>query len=255
MLLLEARQTIAGSLVSASSTLITDIVLERPPPVLPIAGPGAADLHAGIKLVGSATYDQLPFNDHQSALVVALRADGNMDTAWAGGGMRHVPFGAGNDWFTAAVAQPDNRIVLVGGRDIPISGSASSQRAAITARLNSNGSLDLGYGGGNGITRWHPGRQVAATDVTLSGGRILVVCSDTGGLDGAQNDPTFTVVAYLRDGDADFAWGPSGNAEVRANVTQHGYERANAIAARPNGMVVLAGTTGNEFAVVSLRPL
>jgi hypothetical protein len=78
-----------------------------------------------------------------------------------------VAVGAGPDWFNAAEVQSGGRVVLVGAREIPQSGTPNGYVGnAITARLGADGYLDTSYGAGNGVSRWHgvPERHMAATD-------------------------------------------------------------------------------------------
>jgi uncharacterized delta-60 repeat protein len=174
-----------------------------------------------------------------NGLTIGLRStDGATDTSWGDRGLGRVfRFGYGNDWFNAAELAYNGKLVLAGGRDIPGTG-----RAAVTARLDTKGRLDLSYGGGNGVTRWHPGRDLDATDVAITGAFIVVATHDRGGTGGPADDDTFTILRYRFNGDADFTWGP-GNAEVRTNINPGtgGYERANALVQRPDGTVAVAG--------------
>ena len=174
-----------------------------------------------------------------NALTIGLRStDGATDTSWGDRGLGRVfAFGHGNDWFNAAELAYNGKLVLAGGRDIPGTG-----KAAVTARLDTKGSLDLSYGGGNGVTRWHPGRDLDATDVAITGAFIVVATHDSGGTGGSADDDTFTILRYRFNGDADLTWGP-GNAEVRTNINPGtgGYERPNALAQRPGGTVAVAG--------------
>jgi uncharacterized delta-60 repeat protein len=172
-----------------------------------------------------------------NALTIGLRStDGATDTSWGDRGLGRVfAFGSGSDWFNAAELAYDGKLVLAGGRNIPGTG-----KAAVTARLDTRGRLDLSYGGGNGVTRWHPGRDLDATDVAITGAFIVVATHDRGGTGGAADDDTFTILRYGFDGDADTTWGRA-NAEVRTNITPGGYERANALVQRPGGTVAVAG--------------
>ena len=191
-----------------------------------------------------------------NALTIGLRStDGATDTSWGDRGLGRVfAFGSGSDWFNAAELAYDGKLVLAGARDIPGTG-----KAAVTVRLDTRGRLDLSYGGGNGVTRWHPGRDLDATDVAITGAFIVVATHDRGGTGGAADDDTFTILRYRFNGDADLTWGPA-NAEVQTNITPGGYERANALVQRPDGTVAVAGiatpgpsSIGFQFAVAYYR--
>ena len=249
MLTLRARRVINGSTVLANSTVVEDVVYD--------------EAHDRIILVGSATYPGLPFDDDTSALAIGVRGDGTLDTLWGNAGMQHVGFGAGKDWFTSAAMQ-SAKVVLAGARNMP-DDAIGYRQAAVTARLDANGHLDLTYGGGNGITRWHPGRHLTGTDVMVRGARIYVACSDTGGISDSNDDDTFTILRYTSNGDADFPWG-GGDAEVRVNLNPGlgGYERANAVSTvystvnpSPPPRILVVGTAWPSqeyrFAAVSLR--
>jgi uncharacterized delta-60 repeat protein len=243
------QRTIDGQTELASFVHIEDVAIDN-----------ARDR---IVLAGGAVYP----DQGDGALAIAFRSDGTLDTGWHAGGVHHVALGAGRDWFNAAVVQSGGRVVLVGAREIPQSGTPNGYvRNAITARLGADGHLDLSYGGGNGVTRWHgvPDRHMAATDVAIAAGRLVVAVADTGGIRGSlQDDDTFTTLRYTANGSADLDWGPAGLAEVRTNINPSnpgddgGFEYAGALAIRPNDSVAVVGTAwpGDffEFAVAYYR--
>lgn len=243
------QRNIDGQTVAASFVQMEDVAID--------------DARDRIVLAGGAVYP----GHGMGALAIAFRDDGTLDTGWHTDGVHHVVLGAGADWFTAAVVQSDGRVVLVGAREIPQSATPYGYvRNAITVRLRTDGYLDLSYGGGNGVTRWHgvPDRHLAATDVAIAAGRLVVAVADTGGIRGSfEDDDTFTTLRYTADGAADLAWGRAGLAEVRTNINpsgpadEGGFEAAGALAVRPNGSIALVGIAwpGSfyEFAIAYYR--
>jgi uncharacterized delta-60 repeat protein len=243
------QRNIDGQTVVASSVHVADVAIDHD--------------RDRIVLAGGAVYP----GHGNGALTIAFRSDGSLDTGWHTDGVHHGVLGAGPDWFSAAEVQPGGRVVFVGAREIPQSGTPDgSVRNAITARLRADGYLDLSYGGGNGVTRWHgvPERHMAATDVATAAGRLVVAVADTGGIRGSfEDDDTFTTLRYTANGSADLGWGSSGLAEVRTNINpsnpgdEGGFEAAGALAVRPNGSVAVVGVAwpGDyfEFAVAYYR--
>jgi uncharacterized delta-60 repeat protein len=218
----------------ADEVLINDVVVDTDPS------------RNRIIMVGSATYSGEP--RAKEAIAVALPHNGRgLDTNWNGNGIQHLPFGNGDKSANGAVLQ-GGRLVVVGDRDGPGLGLE-----AVTERLKPDGTLDFAYGDGNGVTRWRggegkDGRDLSAGDVALDHqGHIVVAVHDRGGKMGSTENHTFTVIRYEGDGDADFIWGApevgNGLAEVRTDVCATiGYiERAEAMAIRSDGSVVVAG--------------
>lgn len=108
----------------------------------------------------------------KDACVAKLRSDGSLDTSWSGDGIVTIPIG--NTDPTWELARQDDGKLLVGGTcDM---GFLDFQMCV--ARLNVDGSLDLGFSGdgkwnGEVLTGWNEGWSLAAAPdgKVLIGGR------------------------------------------------------------------------------------
>ena len=107
--------------------------------------------------------------------VTRLKPDGSLDATFGTGGTTTVAFGSLANPLGGAARQPDGKIVIAGytqdGEDVAV------------ARLNTNGSLDPGFGVGGKATIEF-GTATFGNAVALSpNGRIVVVGQKTGGDD------------------------------------------------------------------------
>jgi len=179
-------------------------------------------------------------------------ADGTLDTSFGGGdGIVTTAIGPGSnsDVGNSVVVQADGRI-LVGGFARTKAGGFDFA----LARYNADGTLDAGFGGGDGIVTTAIGSG-SATDIGHSvtvqaDGRILLAGFATTGAGGTD----FAVVRYNANGTLDTSFsgdgivttaiGPGTNSDVAHNVL-----------VQPNGRIVVSGfaqtsSRGNDIAVV-----
>jgi uncharacterized delta-60 repeat protein len=160
------------------------------------------------------------------AVVARLRANGALDPDFGGDG--RVAVGAGG--LVAVLVQEDRKI-LVAGRPV----FDGSNRVT---RLNTNGSIDTGFGSAGTATI-----DIGLTlDAALQAdGRIVVVGSTSGG---------FGIVRLNPDGSPDTTFGNAGKATVEFGAAAFAF----ATAVQPNGRIVVAGqqTDGDNFAVARL---
>ncbi|KOV26176.1 hypothetical protein ADK60_21620 [Streptomyces sp. XY431] len=165
--------------------------------------------------------------------VARYNTDGSLDTGFGTGGKVTVDFGTGgaDDAFGAAV-QGDGRIVVAGltGGDFAL------------ARLNADGSLDSGFDtDGKVITDFDDGADAARAVAVQSDGKI-VAAGYTGS--GAGNYD-FALARYTPSGAPDTGFSSDG----KVATTFGGVEFAHAVALQPDGKIVAAGYTGNDFAL------
>src|SRR6478609_3390392 len=142
--------------------------------------------------------------------IARFNFDGSLDTSFDPG------TGADGE-ITAAVLQPDGRII-VAGRFTSFNGFTHN----CICRLNANGSVDLTFGLGNGITN-------AALALALqSDGRIIV----GGQFSSVDLTPRFNLARLNNDGSVDLSFDPGNgpNGDV------------NAIVIQPDGRIVIGGT-------------
>ncbi|MEV6977549.1 calcium-binding protein [Kitasatospora sp. NPDC093806] len=160
-------------------------------------------------------------------------SDGSLDTGFGSGGKAVVDFGTGgaDDAFGVAV-QGDGKVVAAGltGGDFAL------------ARLNADGSPDNGFGPGGKVTTDFDGGADAARAVAVQGDGRIVAAGYTGGNTGNYD---FALARYTATGALDTGFSSDG----KVTTTFGGVEFAHALALQPDGKIVAAGYTGNDFAL------
>ena len=194
-----------------------------------------------IVVVGHATIPTSPPAPRLPPTFAITRYDtaGNLDASFGTGGRVS---GGVNGRAHAVAIQPDGRIVVAGEfsfeSDIPGEGSDIT-----VARLNSNGTPDLGFGGsGTGqLFTDIGGRANTARQVVLQpDGRIVVSGTPVGA---AHTD----VLRFDANGLPDNSFGGSGR------LTILGSDLGQGLALQPDGKLVLAGTVVNPVSPATSR--
>lgn len=171
----------------------------------------------------------------------ASAAPGDLDTAFDGDGIATVNVGDGPApvRISALVRQDDGKLVAGGTTS---NGSIRSQ--FVIARYNADGSLDSGFGGGDGVVIITVGKYSSfVNDLAIQGdGKIVAV-------GWAYRD--FGVVRLNADGSLDGSFGESGivTTDFDSNV-----DLANAVAIDDTGRIVVGGSArdsshNDDFAV------
>jgi uncharacterized delta-60 repeat protein len=166
--------------------------------------------------------------------VLRLRADGSLDRGFGRGGIRTLGTARSDSAYDLAV-QDDGRIVVAGyggpGADM------------VVARLNRDGSIDRRFGVRGRALVDLGGIEIASALALASDGRIVIA-------GGTTEDDDVAVARLNRDGALDRSFGARG----RRTVDAGGAEVANAVAVRPDGRIVVAGSTsvGRDMLVVRL---
>jgi uncharacterized delta-60 repeat protein len=150
---------------------------------------------------------------------------GGLDLDFGGGtGLVSSTFGGDE---TDMLLQPDGKILMVGG-------SASD---FVLARYNADGTLDTGFGGGDGLVSVDiaGGADAAFGAALLGDGRIIVVGSARVG----GNDD-FAVARFEADGDIDTTFGTLGKTTTDFFGQR---DRAFGVAVLADGRIVVVGET------------
>ena len=145
----------------------------------------------------------------------------------------------------ALALQPDGKIVVAGDAGGTF---AFEKRTFVLARYTSNGRLDLTFGTGGKVTTDFGGDTSASASALAiqSDGKIVVAGS--AGPGGGTGD--FALARYHPDGSLDLTFGTAGKV-----TTDFGDSAgASALALRPDGRIVVAGTTGTAFAGNNTSP-
>ena len=168
--------------------------------------------------------------------VVRLRRDGSLDRSFGRRGVRLVGTPRGDAAYDVAV-QRDGRIVVAGD------GGAGADM--LVARLTPRGALDRSFGDRGTARVDFGGIDIANALAVARDGRIVLA--------GATTEDGDIAVARLRpDGRLDRSFGARGRVRIDAGGT----EVASAVALRPDGRVLVAGTTSRraDAIVARLRP-
>lgn len=184
----------------------------------------ALDTEGRILVGGSSTLG--------SHTVFRFNEDGTPDRYFGRQGKFNIP---DSSTLTALTIQTDGKIVTVG------QAGEGANRIFLTSRLNSNGTLDSGFGKGGivhtDITEWPDYATSVATDAS---GRIVVA-----GYSIASNlHNAFVVARYNGDGSLDHTFNGSGTS---ATDTDSYLDRALGVAIRSDGKIVVAGNQTGSF--------
>jgi uncharacterized delta-60 repeat protein len=172
--------------------------------------------------VGSAN----GFASNSMFALARYEVDGTLDTTFGGGDGKVVTnFTSAFDQAVVVLFQSDGKIVAAG---------YAAGRFAV-ARYNDDGSLDTGFGGGDGkvMTNFTSGDDFGWTAALQTDGKIVVA----GGAGGAGE--RFALARYETDGTLDTTFG-GGDGKVVTNFTS-GYDYVDDIEIQDDGMIVAAG--------------
>ncbi|MFD3584010.1 calcium-binding protein [Streptomyces sp. NPDC058683] len=165
--------------------------------------------------------------------------DGTPDTGFGGDGrvttpINNLPSNDGFQWSEAhAVAlQPDGKIVVAGG-----SWRGYENCCWFTvARYNPDGTLDTGFGGGDGRVFTDFGSPEEAQDVAVQPDGKIVAAGYVGG--------RAAVARYNPDGSPDTSFSDDGMVSADPEPSPEQGGDARALALQPDGKIVVAGEVG-----------
>lgn len=172
-------------------------------------------------------------------------ADGSLDAGFGGGDGIATADLDGNDFAGAAALQADGKLVVVG---------YGGTVGFLVARFNADGSLDTGFGGGDGwMTDSFGAFYDEATDVAVQPNGKIVVVGYTA-RDGALADVDWAVARYNADGSADTGFGTAGK---RTFDFAGAPDFAYGVALQADGRIVVAGSSligaGTEAPFTAVR--
>lgn len=173
----------------------------------------------------------------QRFVVVRYNSNGSLDTSFGTGGKTVTSFGDGPDRAYAMALQADGKI-LVGG-EATVTGSGLD---FALARYNTDGSLDTGFGtGGKVLTaiRASNGQDsIRALALQPVGAETRIIAA------GGESD--FLLARYTSNGTLDSSFGAGGKI---ASVFGSTIGSAYAVALAPDGKLVVAGYSSNDFSL------
>jgi len=179
-------------------------------------------------------------NGFTSDLVIGrLDNDGNPDASFATNGIYNLASAGGSVFGYDLKIQPDGKIVVCGGYSV-----TASDTEFIVVRLNEDGTPDISFGGGDGISNIQvdSSEDYAYELELLSDGRILLA--------GTSSVPGFTysrgiVMQLLPDGSLDVSFGANGYTSVQINNTSS--ENFRCLEVLPSGKFIAAGYSYADF--------
>ncbi|MCC2974589.1 hypothetical protein [Massilia sp. IC2-476] len=167
--------------------------------------------------------------------VVRMNANGSLDTGFNGNGKLTIALSQYVDSVSSAELQADGKLVLGGTTR---SGTSSATNDFAVVRVNTNGTLDSGFGnGGKVVVPIGAGSDAIAAVNVLPGGAILL----TGNADhnGAQQ-----LALVKLDANGNLASGFGNNGKVYAPDATPDSARATLI--QPDGKIVVVGQWGHD---------
>jgi uncharacterized delta-60 repeat protein/uncharacterized repeat protein (TIGR01451 family) len=182
----------------------------------------------------------------QGFLAARFNTDGSLDASFGTGGKTVIAFALPAQANAIAI-QSDSKIVLAGKSDL--FGFLSD---FALARLNSDGTLDTGFGtGGKVQTDFGLTTDEAFDLVIQSDGRIVV-----GGRGAADTPlgpvPGFALVRYTANGQLDPSFGPNGQVVTFVGRT---FSETHALALQSDGRIVAAGIADDSSATTVVGAL
>jgi uncharacterized delta-60 repeat protein len=174
--------------------------------------------------------------DEDRVGVFRINANGTLDHSFSGDGVATLQLGTVHEFGRAIFRRSDGKLIALAESD-HVEGPGTDDQIVVM-RLNSGGSLDTTFGGGDGKVFTDSGAaEFAYYDaVRRPNGRMVL----------AGQGPDFTVWQILAGGALDTGFGHAGTA-----VFDQDEGRANGVALK-NGKVVAAGEMGPEVATVRL---
>jgi uncharacterized delta-60 repeat protein len=173
------------------------------------------------------------------AMAIAAGTAGSLDTGFGGDGVVVTP-SSPNGYLTAVAVQSDAKIVAVGSDGVTEGVGEWTIRRYLTT-----GALDTGFGTSGEVRLFGDHAQDSATDVSIDSSGRIVVCGDVMVESGGKGkkvryDRVMAVVRLSAAGTLDSTFGSGG--VVFVDVPDSETEDARAVAIRPDGRIVLAGT-------------
>jgi len=184
--------------------------------------------------------------DNQDLAVLRYHADGTLDTAFGSAGAVIRDINGGMDVAYAVTVDANHKIVVVG-----YTAQSGADADILIARFNADGTSDTSFGTG-GLVITDPANSTYgdyAYDVAIDADGKIVVAGQATVV--AYSQAGFAVLRYLSNGTLDTSFNGTG---VWAVGRGH-QDYARALALRPDGKILLAGTRWQApVALVQLLP-
>ncbi|MCC6988629.1 MAG: M10 family metallopeptidase C-terminal domain-containing protein [Acidobacteria bacterium] len=188
-------------------------------------------------LAGYAGYDY-SFSNADFALA-RYNPNGTLDLTFGGGdGLVTTAVGAADDIGRSLVQQPDGKLIVAG------EASNGANLDFALARYNRDGSLDVSFGGGDGIVMTDLGANDSLQGVIRQAdGRLVAV-----GYSASGSNSAFALVRYLPDGTLDTSFG-GGDGIVFNDLGAYA-DVGYSVVQQTDGKLVMTGYTHRAATVV-----
>lgn len=191
------------------------------------------------KIVAAGMSDYFLY-DFPELTVIRYNPDGSLDLPFGVGGKAKIPWGPGPfgglapavENATSAAIQPDGKIIAAGY-------TYGFWDFSAVVRLNSNGSFDSTFGGGDGVvvTDIGSGADVAHSVAIQSDGKIV-----TAGYSNNGSNDDFALVRYTPSGSIDTTFDSDGKVVTPIGS---GNDVARTVAVQSDGKILVAGYSDN----------
>lgn len=169
--------------------------------------------------------------------VVRYLVDGSLDSSFDGDGTVTTDFG-GFEYGLDLAIQADGKIVVVGYMDDDIT---SDPGDILLARYNTDGSLDSSFDADGKVSTDFGGSDEGNSVAIQADGKIVVA---------GISDSELAVARYLPDGSLDSSF----DADGRVTTTFPGGGFGYALAIQSDGKILVAGSSGVDFALARYLP-
>jgi len=215
----------SGAAHAAAGTLIGK-TLTRVPGGNNFANRAVVQPDGKILIAGGARFGTMQYQ------ITRYNTNGTIDTTFANGGTVLEPLGPGNGQAFAIALQADGKVVVAG--DV-----TSDRNKFGIARFNTDGSLDLLFGGGGSAVAVGPAGDAGAHAMVIQpDGKIVLGGFSTG----ATGKKVFTLVRYTSVDTIDTTFGTNGFVIGAEGAVD---EEIDSLGLQADGRIVAAGTSAN----------
>ena len=168
--------------------------------------------------------------------VARYNTNGSLDSTFGTGGRLTADLSANDDFASAVIIQPDEKIVVAGY----LNSGTESNVDFVLARYKPNGKPDSTFGTyGSQTTDFNLSNDFAYSAALQNDGKI-VVAGYTG--TGTENNADFALVRYNSNGSVDTSFNGNGRQTTDFDLAD---DYLNSIAIQSDGKIVAGGHTGN----------